>query len=137
MYVQGDQKVFDHLMITIQKVKRNVESVPRQSPDIYWHAELCSFIPNSNYVIMVGDWNCLKFCIFAWFFYCNHQVHRDLLITLYIILITLYIPLNFSPSRWEWKDGSSMIKWAPLPKYWTKILIELCIYYILLFSIYF
>ena len=43
-----------------------------------------SAIPNSNYVIMVGDWNCLKYCIFACFLYCNRQVHRDFLITLYI-----------------------------------------------------
>jgi hypothetical protein len=35
-----------------------------------------SVIHNSNYVIMVSDWNCLKyFCMF--FLYCNHQVHRD------------------------------------------------------------
>jgi hypothetical protein len=27
-------------MITIQKVTNDVQSVPRQSPDIYWHAEL-------------------------------------------------------------------------------------------------
>jgi hypothetical protein len=41
-----------------------------------------SVIPNSNYVIMVSDWNCLKyFCVFL---YCNHQVHRDFLITLYL-----------------------------------------------------
>ena len=33
--MQGDQKVSVHLMITIQKVTRNVQSVPRQSPDIY------------------------------------------------------------------------------------------------------
>jgi hypothetical protein len=33
--VQGDQKVSVHLMITIQKVTSNVQSVPRQSPDIY------------------------------------------------------------------------------------------------------
>jgi hypothetical protein len=40
-----------------------------------------SVIPNCNYVIMVSDWNCLKyFCVFL---YCNHQVHRDFLITLY------------------------------------------------------
>jgi hypothetical protein len=31
---------------------------------------------------MVSDWNCLK-NIFAWFLYCNHQVHRNLLIALY------------------------------------------------------
>jgi hypothetical protein len=41
-----------------------------------------SVIPNSNYVIMVGDWSRLKyFCVFL---YCNQQVPRDFLITLYI-----------------------------------------------------
>jgi hypothetical protein len=41
-----------------------------------------SVIPNSNYVIMISDSNCLKyFCVFL---YCNHQVRRDVLITLYI-----------------------------------------------------
>jgi hypothetical protein len=40
-----------------------------------------SVISNSNYVIMVSEWNCLKyFCVFL---YCNYQVHRDFLITLY------------------------------------------------------
>jgi hypothetical protein len=33
--VQGDQKVSVHLMITIQKVASTVQSVLRQSPDIY------------------------------------------------------------------------------------------------------
>jgi len=33
--IQGDQKVSVHLMITIQEVTSNVQSVPRQSPDIY------------------------------------------------------------------------------------------------------
>ena len=33
--LQGDQKVSVHLMITIQKVTSNIQSVPRQSPDIY------------------------------------------------------------------------------------------------------
>jgi hypothetical protein len=33
-----------------------------------------SVIPNSNYVIVVSDWNCLKhFCVFL---YCNRQAHR-------------------------------------------------------------
>jgi hypothetical protein len=40
-----------------------------------------SVIPNSNYIFMVSDWNCLNyFCVYL---YCNNQVHRDLLITLY------------------------------------------------------
>jgi hypothetical protein len=53
-------------MITIQKATSNVQSVPRQSPGIYWHADrqgqwdtrltlTPSVIPNSNYVIMVSD----------------------------------------------------------------------------------
>ena len=40
-----------------------------------------SVIPNSNYVIMVSDWNCLKYYIFSCFLYCNRQVHRDFLVT--------------------------------------------------------
>jgi hypothetical protein len=42
-----------------------------------------SVIPNSNYVITVSNWNSLKyFCVV---FFCNHQVPRDILITLYIL----------------------------------------------------
>jgi hypothetical protein len=69
-------------MITIQKVTGNLQSVPRQSPNIYCRLSLTpSVIPNSNYVIVASDWNGLKhFCLFL---YCNHQVHRDFLITLY------------------------------------------------------
>jgi hypothetical protein len=33
--IQGDKKVSVNLMITIQKVTSKVQSVPRQSPDIY------------------------------------------------------------------------------------------------------
>jgi hypothetical protein len=35
LQVKGDQKVSVHLMITIQKVTSNVQSVHRKSPDIY------------------------------------------------------------------------------------------------------
>jgi hypothetical protein len=41
-HIRGDQKVSFHLMITVQKVPSKVRSVPRQSPDIYGHEELCS-----------------------------------------------------------------------------------------------
>jgi len=33
-HIQNDQKVSVHLMITVQKFTGNVQSVPRQSPDI-------------------------------------------------------------------------------------------------------
>jgi hypothetical protein len=35
--IQSDQKVSVHLIITTQKVTSNIQSVPCQSPDIYWH----------------------------------------------------------------------------------------------------
>jgi hypothetical protein len=38
-------------------------------------------ISNSNYVTMVSDGDCLKY--FCLFLYCNHQVHRYVLISLY------------------------------------------------------
>ena len=41
-------------MITKQKVTSNVQSVPLQSPDTKL-ALTPSVIPNSNYVIVVGD----------------------------------------------------------------------------------
>jgi len=46
-HIQSDQKVSVHLMITIHKVTSNVQSVSCQSPDIYWHVELCSRRPCS------------------------------------------------------------------------------------------
>jgi hypothetical protein len=58
--IQVDQKVSVYLMITIQKATSNVQSVPRQSPDIYWHSH-----QRHLYIIMVSDWNCSKyFCMF-------------------------------------------------------------------------
>jgi hypothetical protein len=84
--IQGNQKVSVHLMITVQKVTSNVQSVLRQSPDRQGQGDTRltltpSVIPNSSYVIMVRDWNCLKY--FCAFLYSNHQVYRDFLITLY------------------------------------------------------
>jgi hypothetical protein len=35
IYTQGDRKVSVHLMITIQKVTSNIQSLPSHSPDIY------------------------------------------------------------------------------------------------------
>jgi hypothetical protein len=57
-------------MITIQKVTSNVQSVPRQSPDIYWHAELCSRRPCS---VKHGPHSK---CI-LWWSSSNHQLCGD------------------------------------------------------------
>jgi hypothetical protein len=70
-----------NLMVTVQKFTSNIQSVLCQSPDVYWHAETVfsetalSIVPNSDYVIMISDLNCLKY--FCLFLYGNHQVHRD------------------------------------------------------------
>jgi hypothetical protein len=87
--IQRDQKVSVHLMITIQKVASNIQRTPCQSPDIHHQGQgdtrltlMPSVIPNSNYIIMVSDWNFLKY--FCLFLYYNYQVFRDFLITLYL-----------------------------------------------------
>jgi hypothetical protein len=70
-------------MITIQKVTSNVQCPPPVSIHLLTRrlAVTPSVIANYNYVIMVSDLNCLKY--FCLFLYCNHQVNRDFLITLY------------------------------------------------------
>jgi hypothetical protein len=77
--IQGDQKVSVHLMITIQKVTSNIQVSPAslQGQGDTTLTLTPSIIPNSNYVIIVSDWNCLEY--FLCFLYCNHQVHRDFL----------------------------------------------------------
>jgi hypothetical protein len=88
--IQGDQKVSVHLTITMQKVTSNVQSVPRQSPDIYWHAELRSRRPCSDSTIHIPNVfcdghlqfiNCVRIVL-----YSNRQVHTDFLITRYVSL---------------------------------------------------
>ena len=87
LFIQGDQKVSVHPMITIQKVTSYVQCVPRHSQDMYWHAELCSrrlcsvqhgphsecvlWWPSSNHQLRGDCSNTLS------------RVHRDFLITLY------------------------------------------------------
>jgi hypothetical protein len=57
LYIQGDQKVSVHLMITIQKVTINVQSMAadRQGQGDNIFTLTPSFITNSNYVTMVSD----------------------------------------------------------------------------------
>jgi len=69
-------------MIIIQKVTSDVQSVPRQSQGETRLTLTPSVISNFNYVITVGGWKCLKYCIFARFFYCNRQVYTEFLINL-------------------------------------------------------
>jgi hypothetical protein len=69
-----------------------------------------SVISNSNYIIMVGDWNSLKYCIFACFLYCNRQVHKDFLITRYYH--------SFMQDSWQrkksdlWNESEKGLEWT-------------------------
>jgi hypothetical protein len=97
----GWSKVSVHLMTTIQIDASNVQSsnfhyltksdclaADRQCQGDTRLTLTPSVIHNSNYVIMVSDWNCLTyFCVFL---YCNHQAHRDVLITLYFYSCPFY-----------------------------------------------
>jgi hypothetical protein len=76
-------------MITIQKVTSNVQSVPLPvsrhlltrrtvfSKTVFSIARSTFRMYSVMAIFMVGDWNSLKFCIFACFLCCNRQVHRD------------------------------------------------------------
>jgi hypothetical protein len=84
--LQGDQKSLCNLWLQYRKLQAMFKVSPA-SLQTFIDTRLTltpSVIPNSNYVIMVSNWNCLKY--FYVFLYCNHQVHRDF-ITLYIIRV--------------------------------------------------
>jgi hypothetical protein len=81
------------------EITSNVQSVPRQSPDIYWHAELCSqdrvqystvHIPNVFCDGHLQIINCVSIVRKHWVF---HRVHRYFLITL-----CLYNTVNTVPN---------------------------------------
>jgi hypothetical protein len=57
-----------------------------------------SVIPNSNYVVMESEWNCLKY--FYVFLYCNRQVHMEFLVALYYCLK----PAEMREGWWNVKD---------------------------------
>jgi hypothetical protein len=93
-FIQGDQKFSVPLIITIQKHHYHNTRLSCLTTSLNltaWQPATRarggtgltltpSVIPNSNHVIMVT--NCLKyFCVCIFF---NRQVHRDVLITLYV-----------------------------------------------------
>jgi hypothetical protein len=102
IYIQGDQKVSVHLMITIQKVTSNVQSVPRQSPDIYWHAELCSRRPTIYIYIHTYIFLLLRvFCTVT--IRCTQTFWSHcicLLICMFVVIVVIYC----------WQGGVGKIK---------------------------
>jgi hypothetical protein len=91
-----------------------------------------SVIPNSNYVIMLSDGNCLN--KFACFLYCIHQVHRDFLITVYMQSLLLHrcAQLKAALSIAVWSlcdvgvDGGSLLSVADRIVHAAVAVIALC-----------
>jgi hypothetical protein len=83
-HIQGDQKSLCTWWLLYRKLQVMFK-VSAASLKTFFDTRLAltpSVIHTSNYVIMISEWNRLKY--FCLFLYCNHQVHRDLLITLYL-----------------------------------------------------
>jgi hypothetical protein len=66
-----------------------------------------SVIPNSNYVIMLSDLNCLKY--FWVFLYCNRQVYRDYFIILYKYVNSMLYSIQFCDNT-QWIAGARNVK---------------------------
>jgi len=64
MFIQDYQKVSVPLRLAIRKVTSNVRSVPRLGQGDTRLTLTPSVVPNSNYVVVVGDGKCLKYCFF-------------------------------------------------------------------------
>jgi hypothetical protein len=70
IYIQGDQKVYVYLIkIPHYLAQSDCLAADRQGQRDTRFTLTPSVIPNSNYGIMVSDWNCLKY--FCFFLYCN------------------------------------------------------------------
>jgi hypothetical protein len=91
-------------MITTQKVTSNVQTVPRQSPDIYWHAELFSKTVFSIARSVFGT--CSMMAIFkssiVWelFEYTELFIAQGLVITLCIYNHYIYIYMYICIHEW-------------------------------------
>ena len=110
-------------MIRTQKITSNVQNVPRQSPDFYWHAELCSRTPcsvqhgpHSECVMWWPSSNhelCGDFCavIVRWTEKFDHPVglkYPHLLLNLPRPLLLKHTVLNLMSLMWQlcsWRVG--------------------------------
>jgi hypothetical protein len=110
-HIQGDQNVSVRLMITIQKVTINVQSVPCQSPDIYRHAELCS---RRLYPIQHGPHS---ECILWWPPFL--RVFFTVIISCIENFWSAYMSDNYIPPRFSWKGGQAI---SQLMQFWRSIL---------------
>jgi hypothetical protein len=78
MEVQGDQNFLCNWWLQYRKLQVLLKVSPA-SLQTFIDTELIltpSIIPNSNYVIIVSDWNTKVQNIFSCFLCCNHQVHQ-------------------------------------------------------------
>jgi hypothetical protein len=88
--MQGDQKVSVHLMITIQKVTSNVQIPP--SHQTFIDTPNCVLEDRVQYsAVHIPNVFCDGHLQIINCVYCDRQVHRDVLITLYFIFLLVEI----------------------------------------------
>ena len=80
--IQGDQKVSVHLTITVDDLKMAITEYIRDVNRAILNTVLENTVRRVNVWRLVGD----ILNIACNFLYCNHQVHRDFLITVYLML---------------------------------------------------
>jgi hypothetical protein len=82
-YIQGDKKVSVHLLITVIKgdKKMAITEYIRNADRAILNTVFENTVRCVNKCIETGGGHFEHYCNFL---YCNYQVHRDILITLYI-----------------------------------------------------
>jgi hypothetical protein len=84
-----------------------------------------SVTPNSNYVIIVSYWNCLKYFCFFFFLYRNHQVHRDFLITLYFMMQLMQLQVRVARDKQVGTGKNQRACWEEIER-WRRREIHVC-----------
>jgi len=84
MHIQGDQKVSVHLTITIP-TQLMIWRWPSQNTFEMWTVLYWTRSSRAQFGVSINVWRLAEetLNIACNFLYCNHQVHRDLLITRY------------------------------------------------------
>jgi hypothetical protein len=97
IYVQGDQKVSVHLTITVQKTRKNTvfRTVSSQNTFGMWTVLYWTRSSRTQFGVSINVWRLAgdTLNITCNFLYCNHQVHREFLITLYKYILLFCIRL--------------------------------------------
>jgi len=90
-FIQGDQKVSVHLTVTVP-TQLMIWRWPSQNTLGMWTVLYWTRSSRTQFSVSINVWRLAgdTLNIICNFLYCNHQVHRDFLITLYYFSMYLY-----------------------------------------------